>query len=62
MEVKYMEIERQGSRGMAVVRKRALEETYGEGSIMILKDVTDSPFTSFRTDAYVLLLKRGVKK
>lgn len=62
MEVKYTEIERQGSRGMAVIRKEALEETYGKGSIMILKDVTDSPFTSFKTDAYVLLLKRSVKR
>ena len=62
MEVKYVEIERHGSRGTAVVRKRALEETYGPGSIMIFKDITNSPFTSLRTDAYVLLLRKGASK
>lgn len=62
MEVKYTEIERRGSRGMAVVRKRALEETYGAGSILIVKDVTTSPFTALRDDAYILLLRRGAKR
>lgn len=56
--VKYEEIERHGSWGMANTRRKALAETYGAENLFIFKDLSKSPFTALRTDAYVLCLRK----
>lgn len=52
-------IDRAGSWGTANMKKKALEETYGKGNVKIFKDLTDSPFTAFRTDQYVIALSKS---
>ncbi len=58
MEVKYTEIERHGSWGAANMRRKALAETYGKANLLILKDLTRSPFTAFRHDQYIIFLRK----
>jgi hypothetical protein len=58
MVVKYEEIERFGSWGAASMKRKALVDTYGEGNVFIFKELTKTPFTAFRHDQYVVMLRR----
>lgn len=57
MVVRYEIIERFGSWGTANVKRKSLIDVYGEENLFIVKEMTKSPFTAFRHDQYVLVLK-----
>lgn len=54
--MEYNEIGRFGSYGMAMKKAKELKERdSGANNHYIFKDITNGPFTSFKTDAYVLM-------
>lgn len=54
--MEYNEIGRFGSYGMAMKKAKELKERDPDGNNhYIFKDITNGPFTSFKTDAYVLM-------
>lgn len=56
MLMEYNEIGRFGSYGMAMKKAKELKERDpGANNHYIFKDITNGPFTSFKTDAYVLM-------
>lgn len=58
---RYEEVERCDSWGAARVKQRALEETYGKGSILIFKDLSARPFVALMKGSYIVALKKGHK-
>ena len=58
---RYEEIERCDSWGTARVKQRALEETYGKGSVFIFKDLSERPFVALLHGRYIVMLRKGYK-
>lgn len=55
---RYEEVDRYDSWGAARVKQRSLEETYGKGNVMILKDLSDRPFVSLLKGSYIVALRK----
>ena len=54
--MEYNEIGRFGSYGMAMKKAKELKERDpGSNNHYNFKDITNGPFTSFKTDAYILM-------
>ena len=52
----YKEIERHGGYGVASKRKKEIEAKTNR-KVFIFKDISNNPFTSFKTDQYIVAIE-----
>lgn len=52
----FKEVERHGGYGVAKKRKKEIEEKTN-CKVFVFKDLSNNPFTSFRTDQYIVAIE-----
>ena len=58
ISMRYNEVKRYGSYGMANLKKKQIEEK-SNVKVHIFKDLSNGPFTSFKTDQYVVAIEES---